>query len=98
MQDFPAKIVIASLASYFLYKLKLLNLIGKKMGMIEELSFFVTRTSGAQSFPFACLSKPVNNPVPLQLDVSFPSLKDIKWSLSRLIYLFNIQLEKNVAM
>ncbi|XP_049407207.1 putative ion channel POLLUX-like 2 [Solanum stenotomum] len=97
-QDFPAKIVIALFASYFMYKLKLLNLIGKKMGMIRELSFFVTQTSGAQSLPFACLSKPVNKPIPLQLDVSFPSLKDIKWSLSRLIYLFNIQLEKNVAM
>ncbi|XP_059314637.1 putative ion channel POLLUX-like 2 isoform X1 [Lycium ferocissimum] len=97
-QDFPAKIVIASLASYFLIKLKLLNLIGKKMGMIRELFFFVTQTSGAQSLPFACLSNSVNKPIPLQLDVSFPSLKDIKWSLARLIYLFNIQLEKNVAM
>ncbi|MCE3216882.1 hypothetical protein HAX54_008900 [Datura stramonium] len=97
-QGFPAKIVIASVASYFLYKLKHLNLIGKKMGMIRELFFFVTQTSGAQSLPFACLSKSVNKPIPLQLDVSFPSLKDIKWSLARLIYLFNIQLEKNVAM
>ncbi|KAM3356478.1 putative ion channel POLLUX-like 2 isoform X1 [Capsicum galapagoense] len=97
-QDFPAKIVIASLTFYFLYKLKLLNLIGKKMGMIQELFFFVTQTSGAQSLPFASLSKSMNKPIPLQLDVSLPSLKDIKWSLARLIYLFNIQLEKNVAM
>lgn len=36
---------------------------------------------------------------PLQLDVSFPSLKGINgvYCLARLIFLFNIQLEKNVA-
>ncbi|MCD9642288.1 hypothetical protein HAX54_028991 [Datura stramonium] len=49
-QGFPAKIVIASVASYFLYKLKHLNLIGKKMGMIRELFFFVTQTSGPKVY------------------------------------------------
>ncbi|KAG9133631.1 hypothetical protein Leryth_019470 [Lithospermum erythrorhizon] len=49
------------------------------------------------SLPFACMSSSLNKPNPLHLDVSFPSFQDIRWNLARLIYLFNIQLERNVA-
>ncbi|KAL1084228.1 hypothetical protein V6Z11_D09G251300 [Gossypium hirsutum] len=54
-------------------------------------------TSTATSLPFACLSSSVNKPRPLNLDVSLPTIKDLRWNMSRLLYLFNIQLEKNVA-
>lgn len=52
---------------------------------------------GSTSLSFACMSDSVNKPVPLQLDVSFPSFQDIRWSLSRLYYLFNLQLERNIG-
>jgi hypothetical protein len=54
-------------------------------------------TFGTTNSPFACVSNSLNKPTPLQLDVSLPSFQDIKWSLSRLLYLFNMQLERNVA-
>ncbi|XP_015689774.2 putative ion channel POLLUX-like 2, partial [Oryza brachyantha] len=50
------------------------------------------------SLPFACISDPMKKPVPLKLDVTFPPLPDIRWSISRLYYLFNSQLERNIAL
>ncbi|KAF0912926.1 hypothetical protein E2562_019494 [Oryza meyeriana var. granulata] len=50
------------------------------------------------SLPLACISDPMRKPVPLKLDVSFPPLPDIRWSISRLYYLFNSQLERNIAL
>lgn len=52
---------------------------------------------GSTSLPFACVSNSVNKPVPLRLDVSFPSFQAFKWSISRLYYLFNMQLERNIG-
>lgn len=57
----------------------------------------VFQTCSATSLPFACVSNALNKPKPLNLDVSLPSIHDIRWSLARLLYLFNIQLERNVA-
>ncbi|KAM0999188.1 hypothetical protein FF1_005922 [Malus domestica] len=57
----------------------------------------IIQTFGAATLPFACVSNSLNKPVPLRLDVSFPSFQDIRWSFAQLLYLFNIQLEKNVA-
>ncbi|PKA58301.1 Putative ion channel POLLUX-like 2 [Apostasia shenzhenica] len=62
----------------------------------------VFKSFGCQKFgsvylPFACMSNSSNKPVPLQLDVTLPSLQDIRWSLSRLYYLFNLQLERNIG-
>jgi len=51
----------------------------------------------ATSLPLACVSDALNKPKPLNLDVSLPSFHDVSWSLARLLYLFNIQLERNVA-
>ncbi|XP_062209969.1 putative ion channel POLLUX-like 2 isoform X3 [Phragmites australis] len=48
--------------------------------------------------PFACISDPIRKPVPLKLDVTFPPVRDIGWSISRLYYLFNSQLERNIAL
>nr|GLL44121.1 hypothetical protein DVH24_001750 [Ipomoea trifida] len=69
-----------------------------KTTVFRELLFYAIQAFGAQSFPFACISNSLNKPKPLGLEVSLPSFQDLKWSFSRLIYLFNIQLEKNVAM
>ncbi|KAF5931779.1 hypothetical protein HYC85_027950 [Camellia sinensis] len=43
------------------------------------------------------MSSSPDKPTPLRLDVSLPSLQDMGWSFARLLYLFNIQLERNVA-
>ncbi|TKY51939.1 putative ion channel POLLUX 2 [Spatholobus suberectus] len=58
---------------------------------------YVFQTHSATSLPLACVSDALNKPKPLNLDVSLPSFHDIRWSLARLLYLFNIQLERNVA-
>ncbi|KAK7356889.1 hypothetical protein VNO80_16169 [Phaseolus coccineus] len=58
---------------------------------------YVCQTNIATSLPLACVSNALNKPKPLNLDVSLPSFHDIRWSLARLLYLFNIQLERNVA-
>ncbi|CAA0828279.1 Putative ion channel POLLUX-like 2 [Striga hermonthica] len=62
------------------------------------MSFYnAVQTFWSSNPPFACLSNSLNKPTPLQLDVSLPSFQDIRWNVSRLVYLFNIQLERNVA-
>ncbi|XP_027936741.1 putative ion channel POLLUX-like 2 isoform X1 [Vigna unguiculata] len=58
---------------------------------------YLRQTLIATSLPLACVSNALNKPKPLNLDVSLPSFHDIGWSLARLLYLFNIQLERNVA-
>ncbi|KAI9119613.1 hypothetical protein K1719_009489 [Acacia pycnantha] len=55
------------------------------------------RDLAATNLPLACISDTLNKPSPLRLNASFPSFNDIRWSLERLKYLFNIQLERNVA-
>ncbi|MED6119681.1 hypothetical protein PIB30_013798 [Stylosanthes scabra] len=42
--------------------------------------------------PLACVSNSLNKPGPL------PSFGYIRWSLSRIVYLFNIRLERNVTI
>lgn len=55
------------------------------------------QTLAATGSPLACVSNTLNKPSPLRLNVSFPSFNDFSWSLARLIYLFDIQMERNVA-
>ncbi|KQJ96162.1 putative ion channel POLLUX-like 2 isoform X3 [Brachypodium distachyon] len=62
------------------------------MNLLPQMSHTIT------SLPFACISDPVRKPVPLNLDVTFPPLPDVKWSISRLYYLFNTQLDRNIAL
>ncbi|KAF8717550.1 hypothetical protein HU200_025807 [Digitaria exilis] len=54
--------------------------------------------NGITSLPFACISDPIRKPIPLKLDVTFPPLPDVRWSISRLYYLFNSQLERNIVL
>ncbi|KAK8446738.1 hypothetical protein SEVIR_9G535100v4 [Setaria viridis] len=55
-------------------------------------------SNGVTSLPFACISDPTRKPMPLKLDVTFPPLPDVRWSISRLYYLFNSQLERNIVL
>ncbi|KAJ6898683.1 ion channel POLLUX-like 2 isoform X2 [Populus alba x Populus x berolinensis] len=95
-EDCQAKLTIRSIAMCcLLTQLKSANTLIK---IVQDLLPFLAGTFGATNSPFACMSNSLNKPTPLQLDVSLPALQDIKWSLSRLLYLFNMQLERNVAM
>ncbi|XP_034930872.1 putative ion channel POLLUX-like 2 isoform X1 [Populus alba] len=95
-ENCQAKLTIRSIAMCcLLTHLKSANTLIK---IVQDLLPFLAGTFGATNSPFACMSNSLNKPTPLQLDVSLPALQDIKWSLSRLLYLFNMQLERNVAM
>ncbi|KZV57039.1 hypothetical protein F511_20008 [Dorcoceras hygrometricum] len=67
------------------------------MKVVQESLCRAIQVFATSSLPFACMSNSFSKPTPLQLDVSLPSFEDLKWSVARLIYLFNIQLERNVA-
>ncbi|CAL5413425.1 unnamed protein product [Camellia sinensis] len=92
-QDVCAKLLIASLSSYFLLKMVHVNIMNTLINVARDTLFSFVGTS----LPFACMSSSLNKPTPLRLDVSLPSLQDIQWSFARLLYLFNIQLERNVS-
>ncbi|KAF7146415.1 hypothetical protein RHSIM_Rhsim04G0194700 [Rhododendron simsii] len=86
-------LLIASVSSYFLLKMVQVDFIKTLINGAWDRLFSFAGTS----LPFACVSGSLNKPTPLGLDVSMPSLQDIKWGFARLRYLFNIQLERNVA-
>ncbi|XP_057489046.1 putative ion channel POLLUX-like 2 [Actinidia eriantha] len=85
--------MVASASSYFILKMVRVNFLNTLINVARDipLSFLGT------SLTFACMSSSLNKPTPLGLDVSLPSLQGIRWGFARLIYLFNIQLERNVA-
>ncbi|XP_058086263.1 putative ion channel POLLUX-like 2 isoform X9 [Magnolia sinica] len=97
-QAFPPEIFIGCISSYFIFRLKWLNPMYTLIRMVQKLFPYVHGAFDVTSLPFACISNSMNKPVPLRLDVSFPSFQDAKWSIARLLYLFNIQLERNIAL
>ncbi|KAL8048065.1 hypothetical protein ABFX02_07G039500 [Erythranthe guttata] len=97
VQDCGAKLLMASLCSHLVVKLIQLNSMNAVMELVQKSFYHTVRTIGASNLPFACMSNSLGKPTPLQLDVSLPSFQDIRWSFARLVYLFNIQLERNVA-
>ncbi|KAF5736785.1 hypothetical protein HS088_TW14G00939 [Tripterygium wilfordii] len=90
-------LAIGSVSLPFLLKLMRLSFVNSLARMVQDLLPSVVKSFGASSSSFACISNSLNKPVPLNLDISLPSIQDIRWSLARLLYLFNIQLERNVA-
>ncbi|GER25485.1 hypothetical protein STAS_01068 [Striga asiatica] len=92
-----AQLLMASLLSYSFVRLMQLYSNNTATGLVRLSLYNAVQTFWSSNPPFACLSNPVNKPTPLQLDVSLPSFQDIRWNVSRLVYLFNIQLERNVA-
>lgn len=97
VQDYQAKIMMESMSFYFILRLTQINFANSLIEMVQQILPSVVQTFGAASLPFACASNSLNKPRPLQLDVSLPSFQDIRWSFSRLLYLLDVQLEKNVA-
>ncbi|CAO1943870.1 unnamed protein product [Urochloa humidicola] len=67
-------------------------------GRMQLMNLAPWTSNGITSLPFACISDPIRKPVPLKLDVTFPPLPDVRWSISRLYYLFNSQLERNIVL
>lgn len=96
-EDSGAKFLMASLSSYILIRSIDLSCTNIAIGAVKESFWHAVRTFGASTSPFACISNSLSKPTPLQLDVSLPSFQDIRWNFARLVYLFNIQVERNVA-
>uniref|UniRef100_A0ACD5TPS5 Uncharacterized protein n=1 Tax=Avena sativa TaxID=4498 RepID=A0ACD5TPS5_AVESA len=93
---FPAKgnynmVTIVSMALCLLHRV----VIGPMQLMMK---LFPGMLNNITSLPFACMSDPIRTPVPLKLDVTLPPLPDVRWSISRLYYLFNTQLDRNIAL
>ncbi|XP_068649837.1 putative ion channel POLLUX-like 2 isoform X2 [Aristolochia californica] len=93
-----ARLFVLSLPAYFVYRLSCLNHIKIFVWISPKLLVYLSGAFASTSSPFACISNSLNKPLPLKLDISFPSFQDAKWFLSRLIYLFNVQLERNITM
>lgn len=94
LQVFQVKVLLRCVSFYFLSRLAWSNTIHLVLRTICTLPWC------GSTLPFACLSNSssINKPIPLQLNVSFPSFQELKWSIARLYYLFNIQLERNIGM
>ncbi|CAN0857702.1 Putative ion channel POLLUX-like 2 [Linum grandiflorum] len=98
LQAFWMKLLVGTAASVcFIINLRQLKLFSLLIKMVHHSAPSLLLKLGGAGLPFACMSNSLNKPTPLRLDVSFPSLQDIKWSLARLVYLFHIHLERNVA-
>ncbi|KAK8984192.1 hypothetical protein V6N11_029513 [Hibiscus sabdariffa] len=97
VKDHHNELVFGTLSSFFLMRLMRLDVVNLIIKTVHDLFRHLHQTSAATSLPFASLSNSLNKPTPLNLDVSLPKIRDLRWNLSRLLYLFNIQLEKNVA-
>lgn len=97
LQGRQAKNMIEYLSLYFVLKLTHTKFVGLMINVVQAIVRYVPQTLDGTSLALACVSNALNTPKPLKLDVSLPSFHDIRWSLARLFFLFNIQLERNVA-
>ncbi|XP_048440496.1 putative ion channel POLLUX-like 2 [Pyrus x bretschneideri] len=91
------KVMMGLVSFYFSIRLVQSSIFNTFIKFVQAKLPYIIQTFGAATLPFACVSNSLNKPVPRRLDVSFPSFQDIRWSFARLLYLFNIQLDKNVA-
>ncbi|XP_039066866.1 putative ion channel POLLUX-like 2 [Hibiscus syriacus] len=92
-----AILITGTMSSFFLLRLMQLDFLNTLTKMFQGLFPRLFQTLAARSLPLACISSSLNKPTPLNLDLSLPSVLDIRWNFSRLLYLFNIQMEKNIA-
>ncbi|KAK4754764.1 hypothetical protein SAY87_008521 [Trapa incisa] len=97
-QGCSTEFVMCSVALYTFLRTAQLNPSNTLAKLIQHMLSQTVQNFGAAMSPFACMSNSLNKPTPLNLDVSFPSFQNIQWNFSRLLYLFNIQLERNIAM
>ncbi|XP_068326841.1 putative ion channel POLLUX-like 2 [Pyrus communis] len=91
------KVMMGLVSFYFSIRLVQSSIFNTFIKIVQAKLPYIIQTFGAATLPLACVSNSLNKPLPRPLDVSFPSFQDIRWSFARLLYLFNIQLEKNVA-
>ncbi|KAK8502799.1 hypothetical protein V6N11_084175 [Hibiscus sabdariffa] len=92
-----AKPISGTLSAFFLLRLMQLDFANALIKMVQDLFPHLLRTLAARSLPLACISNSLNKPMPLNLNISLPSIQDIKWNFARLMYLFNVQLERNIG-
>ncbi|XP_052876431.1 putative ion channel POLLUX-like 2 isoform X3 [Gossypium arboreum] len=97
LQGHQAKLTTGTVSSFFLLSLIQLDFPNRLVKMIHDLFPHLLQILAARSLPLALISSSLNKPTPLNLDLSLPSIQDIRWNFARLLYLFNIQMEKNVA-
>lgn len=89
--------MIECMPLFLILKLTQTKFVDLVVNVVQAMVQNVPQALGGTSLPLACVSNALNKPTPLKLDVSLPSFNDIRWNLARLVYLFNIQLERNVA-
>ncbi|TYG98674.1 hypothetical protein ES288_A10G136100v1 [Gossypium darwinii] len=97
LQGHQAKLTTGTVSSFFLLSLIQLDFPNRLVKMIHDLFPHLLQILAARSLPLAFISSSLNKPTPLNLDLSLPSIQDIRWNFARLLYLFNSQMEKNVA-
>ncbi|XP_028784166.1 putative ion channel POLLUX-like 2 [Neltuma alba] len=91
------KTMIRSLSLFFIQRLTHQMFFHRMLKVVQAIFPDMLQPLTATSFPLACISNTLNKPSPLRLNEYFPSFKDISWSIERLKYLYNVQLERNVA-
>lgn len=94
MQDHRAKFIMGLVSLYTLIRLFKLNTLRE----IAQIFFpSMVRNFGTANLPFACVSSSLNKPMPFKLDVFLLSLQNVRRSFARILYLFNVQVDKNIA-
>ncbi|KAK5803089.1 putative ion channel POLLUX-like 2 isoform X1 [Gossypium arboreum] len=88
---------IRTLSAFFLLRLIQIDFASTLIKMVQDLFPHLFRNLAVRSLPLACISNSLNKPTPLNLNMSLPSVQDIRWNFSRILYLFNIQLDKNIS-
>ena len=91
------KSMTQSLSLYFILRVTHTMAFHRLLKFDQAILPYIIQTLSASCLPLACISNTVNKPSLFGLNVSFPSLKDISWNLARVVYFFNIQLERNAA-
>ncbi|GAB2294631.1 hypothetical protein Dimus_028830 [Dionaea muscipula] len=89
--------ITRSLPIFLLLRLTQLNMCSSLITMFATSHHSATQIFGSMGAPFACISNSISKPVPMKLDVYLPSIQDLKWNFARLLYLFNVQIERNVT-
>ncbi|KAK4258063.1 hypothetical protein QN277_007569 [Acacia crassicarpa] len=89
------KSMIQSLSLYFIHQATHQMFLTRMLKVVQAILPDVLRTLTATSLPLACISNTLNKPSPQ--NVFLASFNNIKWALARLVYLFDVQLERNVG-
>lgn len=86
-----------SISSCIFIRWSHLNAVNMFLKVYKILHTYSMQAFGSPNLVFASVSGSLNKPKPLNLNVSFPSIGDLQWSFARMLYLFNTQVERNVA-